>query len=68
MVLNHIVVKEAAQVQLTKIGEGGFAIIYVGEIRYWYVYSSDGHEFMSINHSDNQSPTNMIHKYLAIKR
>jgi hypothetical protein len=42
MVLNHIVIKDASQANLTKIAAGGFSTIYLGEIKYWYVYSSDG--------------------------
>lgn len=66
MVLNHIFIHEASQ--LNKIGAGGFANIYLTQLKFWYVYSSEGNEYMSINENDQKSLKNMLHKYVVVKK
>jgi hypothetical protein len=68
MVLNHIFIHEAGGAEMSRISEGGFASILLTELKYWYVYSSEGHEFMSLNQFENKSPKNMLHKFVAVKR
>lgn len=43
MVLNHIFIHNISKVHYNKVNEGGFSEIYISEIDYEYVYSSEGH-------------------------
>jgi hypothetical protein len=43
MVLNFISVQNLFNLKLTKVNYGGFSTIYLTDIRYEYVYSSEDH-------------------------
>ena len=70
-ILNYIDVKEPtcpSAWQLNKINEGGFASIYGVELFFWYVYSTEGNEFMSLSKDDMRSDKNLNHRPVVIKK
>ena len=70
-ILNHVLVKEPTRPgawELNKISEGGFATIYAVELVFWYVYSSEGNEFMNTTKEDMRNDKSLNHRPVIIKK
>jgi serine/threonine protein kinase len=69
MILNHILVDNIGQLSLTKVNSGGFSEIYLTEIRYLYVYSSEDHPLLHPQQVQSKNnAAKMIHKYVVVKK
>ena len=70
-ILNHVYVKEPIRPsswEINKISEGGFATIYATELLFWFVYSSEGNEYMAISKEDCRCEKSLVHRLVAVKR
>jgi hypothetical protein len=68
MVLNHIYVHDLPNIRLNKFSKGGFSTIYLSEIKYFYVYSSEEHELLHPVEGEAETIKKMLHKFVIIKK
>jgi hypothetical protein len=65
MILNHIHVRNIDHVHFQKINEGGFSEIFLSEIEYVYVFSTEGHEPLF---DETKNKNEALHKYVVVKK
>jgi hypothetical protein len=71
MVLNHIQIQDIRTLKLKAFNAGGFSTIYLTEVRYLYVYSSEDHEQMHPQQETDPLPdqaNKILHKYMVVKK
>ena len=67
-ILNYIYVNEINSLKLNKINEGGFSTIYLSEMQFSYVYSSESHNPLHPDEVNQPRVKRFLHKYVVIKK